>query len=164
MAGNKKGSESYFGEMRTGYSNPNFFNNIALDVIRRNVKRIVKDIKYDNISDMDYIYFNNERVMSACLEESYNQMRIAHTLNNALHVYLNSFLVHGMGAYPNMDINEEIASISRIKPIQDARHMIWCDIYNRFNYIRNNNITDIGEIKAILSPIREITTAQINIL
>lgn len=165
MAGNRKGSDSYFGEMRSGYSNPNFFNGIAVEQIKRNVKRIIKDIKYDNIELMDYIYFTNPKVINCCIEEAAYQMSISHTLRNALFVYLNNYLIpHNIGAHQNLNIMDEIKSASDLEPIQGTKYYHWQYIYQMMITIRDYNVTDVNEIKRILSPIKSFRPDIINVL
>ena len=40
--------QSYFAEKRGRNNDPNFFNRVPMEEIRKNVKRIIRDVKYDN--------------------------------------------------------------------------------------------------------------------
>jgi hypothetical protein len=163
MAGpRRRGSESYFSEMRSGNSDPNFFNRIELPALRRNVKRIIKDIRFNIIDDMDYIYFTNSKVLRACIEESAEQCNVARTIHNALLVYSNSFLRFGMGPYPYADIRNEKEMVARIQPEYSMRWGSWSTIYDAFNFIDQNNIKDIAAIKAALSKIQLLPPEFIN--
>ena len=64
---------SYFTEERLRNNNPNFFVNMRDEDLRRQVKRIIKDMRSNTIEEQDYIYFRNDKIISACLTESYSQ-------------------------------------------------------------------------------------------
>ena len=60
--------------------------------LERNVKRIVRDMRNGNIDEQDYIYFSNVRIISACINVSYREMRNANVTVLALQNYNSSYL------------------------------------------------------------------------
>ena len=81
MAG--KRNLSYFAEEARRNNNPNFFVNMRDEDLRRQVKRIVRDMRNSNIEEQDFVYFKNDKIISACLTESYDQWKSAETIKNA---------------------------------------------------------------------------------
>ena len=100
-------SISYFAEERGRNKNPNFYINARDEDLRRNVKRIIRDIKNNNIEEQDLVYFQNDKIISACITESFTQWRTAETIKNALMYYNNTFLITNNVPYPNCNIWEE---------------------------------------------------------
>ena len=83
---------SYFTEERLRNNNPNFFVNMRDEDLRRQVKRIIKDMRSNTIEEQDYIYFRNDKIISACLTESYSQWKSAETIKNALAYYFRTII------------------------------------------------------------------------
>lgn len=147
--------QSYFAEMRSTNNNPNFFKNMKIEDLRRSVKRIIKDIKYDNIVETDYSYFLNENIMEACLQESLAQWKSANTLTNALNFYVNDYLRVGYMPYKNFDMTQEMAIAASEQNKQNEKASMWSIIYYIFKAIRY----DGAEIRTELAKIR---TMQFN--
>ncbi len=122
--------QSFFAEKRS--NNPNFFTFMGIDDLRRNVKRIIKDAKMDIISEQDYIYFSNEKVISACISESKEMYTKAGVTCMALNYYINQILRYNATPYPGMNISEEITIATKEASIQTARYNNWLVAYNVF--------------------------------
>ena len=75
---------SYFAEERQRNNNPNFYVRMRDDELRRNVKRIIRDIRNGVIDPQDFIYFKNDKIISACITESYQQYRSAEVIMTSL--------------------------------------------------------------------------------
>ena len=75
---------SYFAEERQRNNNPNFYVRMRDDELRRNVKRIIRDIRNGVIDPQDFIYFKNDKIISACITESYQQYRSAEIIMTSL--------------------------------------------------------------------------------
>ena len=147
--------QSFFAEKRSQSNNPNFFNNMTIDDIRKNVKRIIRDIKYDNIVEQDYIYFTNERVLSACISESFAQYQSASVLVNALNYYVNDGLSSGFTPYRSTDIHEERARANTEQLIQNERCQIWLYLYQLFDAIRRG--------QEVMSTLKNIQVIKFNV-
>lgn len=128
--------QSFFAEKRASNNNPNFFNNMDVDEIRKSVKRIIRDIKYDNIAPQDYLYFSNEKVLSACITESFTQYQSAAVLVNALSYYINDGLRSGFVPHKTSDIYQERAMASNEQTKQNIRCYMWLQFYQMFDAIR----------------------------
>ena len=61
MAG--KRNLSYFAEEARRNNNPNFFVNMRDEDLRRQVKRIVRDMRNSNIEEQDFVYFKNDKII-----------------------------------------------------------------------------------------------------
>lgn len=129
--------QSFFAEKRSSNNNPNFFNFMSIDEIRKSVKRIIRDVKFDNIQDQDYVYFTNAKVISACLEEAKNQWLSASVLVNALNYYINDGLSIGYLPHKNMDIGMERSAAANEQLRQNSRCYMWMEIYRMFDAIFN---------------------------
>lgn len=141
--------QSYFAEMRSIKNDPNFFNRMSIDEIRRSVKRIIRDIKSNNIIDQDYLYFSNKNVISACLHESYVQWYSAGVVVNALNYYINDGLNSGYKPFKNTDIRVEMTKASNEQIKQNNRCYVWMSIYGLFYSIYYNNAEIISTLKNI---------------
>lgn len=141
--------QSYFAEMRIAKNDPNFFMRMNVDEIRKSVKRIIKDIKFDNIQDQDYSYFINTNVMSACLCESYEQWYSASVILNALNYYINDGLGNGYRPYKSTDITNERAKASAEQLKQNARCYLWMHIYLLFYSIYKYNAPITQTLKSL---------------
>jgi hypothetical protein len=129
--------QSYFAEMRNIKNDPNFFNRMGVDEIKKNVKRIIRDIKFDNIDHRDYMYFTNAHVLTACMDEAHKQYESASVLVNSLNFYINECLKNGHVPYKTTDVNIEHARASNEQLKQNDRCYIWGTIYNLFQSIYN---------------------------
>lgn len=154
MANNRK---SYFEEKRGQYSDPNFFNRPqAIDDINKNVKRIIKDIKYGLINDSDYIYFTNPNVISACVQIAFTNWVEAATITNALNYYINVGLANGYNPIGGDKIVEtNNAGIAQIK--YNSMAETWRVIYQMFVAVQNG-----ADPKFCLSAITNMANPQIN--
>lgn len=84
---NQKRNRSYFEQQRIQMNDPNFYNGLTDEELRRQVKRIVRDIRNGNITQQDMIYFKNDRIISACIYVSYEESRKANIIAEALRYY-----------------------------------------------------------------------------
>lgn len=154
------GRLSYFAEKRGQNNDPNFFNRIPLDEIRRNVKRIIRDIKMDNIQDQDYNYFYNTQVIQACIAEAEDNCMRATILANSLNFYINEALNKGFKTFPSIDINIERFMASNEHTVQNARSKNWYTIKQIFVGIANGYYGN--DIKKALYPISMIDRNELN--
>lgn len=134
MAYNRK--KSFFAEQRESNTNPNFFNTMDMNMIRNNVKRIIRDVSDDIIIPEDYIYFRNDKVIQACIQESFENMQSCQTIRHALESYRTIILPRHMVS-PDVDINQdytlssvEWSKISVKENIWMTAYKIFCDISN----------------------------------
>ena len=148
---------SYFAEKRGQNNDPNFFNRIALDDIRKNVKRIVKDIKFDMIQEQDYMYFHSHQVLQACISEAQENYTSCVVTCNALNFYINECLNRGIKSFPSTNISEERihASNEQIKMNMRAKHGY--TILQMFIAISYG-----ADIKSTLMPIKMIDSKDIS--
>lgn len=133
--GNKK-KRSFFQEQRETNTNPNFFNNMDIVLLRNNVRRIIRDIADNNILDTDYVYFTNERVLDACLQESYESFQTCQVIRHALISYRSIILPNRMVS-PDIDIDlDYILTANELTKIS-AKENIWATAYKLFSDIKN---------------------------
>lgn len=129
--------QSYFAEKREQNNDPNFFSRTPLDEIRRNVKRIVRDVKNGIIQPQDYTYFTNRQIQQACIEEAYYQLVTARTISNALNFYFSEGLNRGYKPFPSTNTIEERINVSNAQIAQNAKAKNWETIYVIFLNISN---------------------------
>ena len=141
MAG--KRNLSYFAEEARRNNNPNFFVNMRDEDLRRQVKRIVRDMRNSNIEEQDFVYFKNDKIISACLTESYDQWKSAETIKNALLYYFNVPLANGTLPYPNANLWEERSNASNELGKFTNKSNLWNIAYRIFLDISNG--ADIGQ-------------------
>ena len=123
--------QSFFAEMRSGKNDPNFFKSMKMSELRKNVKRIIIDIKYDNISMIDYSYFQNETIIDACMQECMHQSDKVRATLNALNSYYNDLKNRRYVPYYNFDLFKEMTDVSeKIREFTD-KYYLW---YNLFIY------------------------------
>ena len=146
---NKK--KSFFEEKRLQSNNPNFFKHMPVDEIKRNVKRIIKDIKFDNIKHQDYQYFTNPNVLMCCYQEALQQWRTASVTANALSYYINN-VINGNMCPPGIDPLRERIDATNEHVKYTTKASLWLSIYKMFDAIYNNN----APIEATLSNIRNM--------
>ena len=133
---------SYFAEERGRNNNPNFFVNMRDEDLRRQVKRIVRDMRNSNIEEQDYVYFKNDRIISACITESYDKWKSAETIKNALAYYFNVPLANGVLPFPNVNLWEERTIVSNELGKVTNKATLWSIAYRTFLDISNG--ADIG--------------------
>ena len=125
---------SYFADERGRNNNPNFFINMKDEDLRRQVKRIIRDIKNMTIEEQDLNYFKADKILSACLSESYIQFKEAETLLNALTSYINGPLAFGP-LDPRINIWEERNNASNIISKVSNRLIVWRTAYYIFTEV-----------------------------
>ena len=135
MAYTKK-KRSFFQEQRESNSNPNFFNNMDVMVLRNNVRRIIRDVADNNILDTDYVYFTNQRVLSACLQESYESFQTCQVIRHALISYRTIILPRNMVS-PDVDVNLDYVLTANELTKISAKENIWATAYKIFTDINN---------------------------
>lgn len=148
---------SYFAEKRGQNNDPNFFNRVPLDEIRKNVKRIIRDIRFDMIQEQDYIYFHNSQILQACIFEAQQNYITSATICNALNFYINECLNRGCKPFPSNSIVEERIRASNEQIIQNIRCKHWYNIWQMFLAISYGN-----DIILSLTPIKMIDSKDIN--
>ena len=142
----KKGI-SYFAENR---NDPNFYVRMRDEDLRRQVKRIVKDMRNALIDEQDYTYFTSDKIISACITESYKQWKTAEATRKALTHYFNVVLAQqGMVQYPNVNIYEERNIVGNELAKVTNRAALWQTAYHIFNDI--TNCTTTAQIGAAIS-------------
>ena len=149
--------QSYFAEKRGGNNNPNFFNNIPLDEIRKNVKRIIRDIYYDMIQEQDYNYFHNPTILNACIAEAQENYDNCVVICNSLNFYINECLNRGVKPFPSANIMDERIRASKEQITQNMRAKYWDDIRRMFIAISYG-----ADIITTLMPIRMINSKDIS--
>lgn len=130
-------NNSYFAEERGRNNNPNFYINMKDEDLRRQVKRIIKDIQRANIDDQDLIYFKADKIISACITESWSQWKSAETNKNALMYYINVPLASGLAPYPNVNLYEERVNASNELGKLTNKSNLWRIAYQVFTDIAN---------------------------
>ena len=149
--------QSYFAEKRGQNNDPNFFNRVPLDEIRKNVKRIIKDIRFDMIQEQDYIYFHNPQILQACISEAQDNYNSCIILCNSLNFYINECLNRGIKPFPSSNIMEERIRASKEQITQNMRAKYWYDIWQMFNAISYG-----ADIITTLMPIKMIDSRDIS--
>ena len=148
---------SYFAEKRGQNNDPNFFNRIALDEIRKNVKRIIKDIRFEMIQEQDYNYFHNPQILQACIVEAQENYNSSVILCNSLNFYINECLNRGIKAFPSSNITIERVLASKEQVLQNMRAKYWYDIWKMFEAISYG-----ADIITTLMPIKMIDARDIS--
>ena len=133
---------SYFAEERSRNNNPNFFKNMSSSDLRRQVKRIIKDIRNGSIELQDLVYFTQDNIISACITESYDQWKSAETIKNALAYYFNVPLANGVLPFPTVNLWEERTIVSNELGKVTNKATLWSIAYRTFLDISNG--ADIG--------------------
>ena len=151
------GRQSYFSEKRGQNNDPNFFNRIPLDEIRKNVKRIIKDIRFDMIQEQDYIYFHNPQIIQACIAEAQDNYASCIVICNSLNFYINECLNKGIKPFPSSNILEERVRASNEQIVQNMRAKHWDDILRMFIAISYG-----ADIVTTLMPIKMIDSRDIS--
>lgn len=150
-----KKNNSYFTEERMRNNNPNFYVNMREQDLRRQVKRIIKDIKFGNITEPDLLYFTQDNIISACINECYENVSINNTMRNALIYYYNNSLGMNSGM-DNETLYNERVNVSNILTAINNKCNVWSMAFYTFNDISINKLTDPELIKAALSNIARL--------
>lgn len=151
------GRQSYFAEKRGQNNDPNFFNRVPLDDIRKNVKRIIKDIRFDMIQEQDYNYFHNPQILQACIAEAQENYTSCMVISNSLNFYINESLNKGVKAFPSSNIMEERIYASKEQVLQNMRAKHWYTILSMFIAISYG-----ADIVHTLAPIKMIDSRDIS--
>lgn len=149
--------QSYFAEKRGQNNDPNFFNRIPLDEIRKNVKRIIKDIRYDMIQEQDYNYFHSQQILQACIAEAQENYNTCVIICNSLNFYINECLNRGIKGFPSTNIIQERIDASNEQIKQNMRAKHWYNILQMFIAISYG-----ADIVTTLMPIRTIDSRDIS--
>lgn len=151
--------QSYFAEKRGQNNDPNFFNRVPIEDIRKNVKRIIKDIRFDNIQQQDYNYFCSTQIVQACITEARENYMSASIICNSLNFYINECLNKGAKPFPSTNMLEERMIASKEQITQNARAKNWYNILQIFTAISYG-----ADIISALMPIRMIDSREISSL
>ena len=128
----KGGKSSYFAEERNR-NNPNFFNNMKDEDLRKQVSRIIRDIKYGNLESTDFAYFQQQKIISACITESWSRWVRTETVRNALTYYLTVPLASGFVPYPEtMNLADERINATNELGSYTNRANVWRICYQTF--------------------------------
>lgn len=149
--------QSYFAEKRGQNNDPMFFNRVPLEEIKKNVRRIIRDIKYDVIQPQDYNYFYSNQIIQACIAEAQENYASACVLCNALNFYINECLQKGIKPYPSVGITGELMSASAQQILQNSRARNWFNILQMFTAVYNG-----VDIQSALLPIKMIDGKEIS--
>lgn len=122
---------SFFAEQREKNLNPGFINSLDFTYLRQSVRRIVKDINDNIISQDDYKYFLSPNLLNACLQESYENYLSNRCLRNALHYYRTMAIPNRL-IPPEIDANTEMTTAGIELTKACARESMWLIIYNTF--------------------------------
>ncbi len=126
------GRQSYFAEKRGQNNDPNFFNRIPIDEIRKNVKRIIRDIKNDMIQEQDWNYFHSSQILQACISEAQENYTSALVTCNSLNFYINEGLNKGIKPTPSCNLQVERMYASKEQIVQNQRAKNWYNILQMF--------------------------------
>jgi len=127
--------KSYFEELRTKTQKPN--GEVALPFEKMSERersqaafRIIRDIIYDNINDVDYVYFKNAMIINSCKDTAIKQMKEAYTKKMALEYY-NREVLRRRRPMPFYDANyaEELANSESLLFIESRREAIWHQVF-----------------------------------
>lgn len=132
MRSNKK--KSFFAEQRESNTNPNFMNNLEHNFLRNSVKRILKDVSDNLIIPEDYVYFKNNNMLNACLQEAYENYQSNKTLRQALTSY-RTIILPQRYVTPDVDINTEYTTSGIELTKATDREMIWWSAWTIFDAI-----------------------------
>lgn len=130
---------SYFGEIRQRYNDPGFFNNNGnrpdvIDDIRRNVRRIIKDVANGNIVQEDYMYFQSAILLNICMEVCNENISMLNTETTALTYYINSVLMRNF--QPNyVNGQSEHTNAAKLYAEASTKLGIWVAAKNCFEGI-----------------------------
>lgn len=147
MANNNNNKRSFFSEKRRS-NDPNFFNRMDPTELKKYVKRIILDIKFDNIEDNDYSYFTNSKLLSVCIQESYQQFINNTILLQALNIYIDG-INKGMIIPYNINITEARIISSNQQTAINKKVQNWNQIYNIFRLVESGSeiITTLKQIQ-----------------
>ena len=124
---------SWFAEERKRNNNPNFYEKMDIKELERQVKRIVRDMRNGNINEQDYIYFSNTRIISACINVSYREMRNANLIVAALQNYNSNYLYNMSISFPNNDnVMEDRQLATNLMNANANKAGIWGQCYSIF--------------------------------
>lgn len=128
---------SYFEEKRLQYSDPNFFNREQNIIdLKQQMKRIVQDIKFNNIKQEDFIYFTNNKILLACIDACWQNYLSALAEYNAINYYLtnNIYSINVPQIAPKLD---EASRASTIAIKLADKLFVWQHCYKVFHDIYN---------------------------
>lgn len=131
--------QDYLSELVEKNHNQRFFE--SADTMRdfqRNLKRIIKDIAYNNIRKELYVYFSNETVINTCIAECYNQANEASAMANASRIYYYDYLLKGYTPYYNIDRTMEMTIVSNKIVEFGAKAARWSALQKIFMSVKDN--------------------------
>lgn len=138
--------QSFFEEQRRKFNDPNFFNRIDLNELEKNVKRIILDVSNTLITEQDFIYFKNDKIISACINKASKECKIAEVTSNALYMYIGSltsqqFVPMQLNNIQDMQSQREVASAQHVKML--AKTSAWRECLYAFTLLRDRKDLDI---------------------
>lgn len=130
-----KKRQSYFEEQVMRAHDPMFFKAMLDEDIRRQVPRIVRDIRNCNIPEQYLSYFQQDRILSACLWVSQNQYNDAFIMVKALQHYIEKELT-AQKIYANINLNVERQRASNLLSIATNKMLVWDQCCKMFDGIQ----------------------------
>ena len=128
---------SYFEEKRLQYSDPNFYNkDQGIIDLKQQMRRILQDIKYDNIKQEDYVYFTNNKILLACIDACWQNYLSALSEYNAINYYI----INGIYSVSVPQIATKMDEASRASNIAiklSNKVFVWQHCYKIFISIYN---------------------------
>lgn len=116
--------QSYFEEQVMRAHDPMFFKAMLDEDIRRQVPRIVRDIRNCNIPDQYLNYLTQDRIISACIYVAQGQYNNALITVKALQFYIEKELTP-QKIYANVDLNVERQRASNLLSIATNKMLVW---------------------------------------
>ena len=152
MNPNQRRQRSYFEQQSTQANDPNFYRSMTDEDLRRQVRRIVKDIRNCTITQQDMIYFLNDRIRSACVTTSYNEWRKAQAIADGMKYYIdNELSKYKFSPENNNNIIERNNFCVNALTEHTTRSYIWYCCWIMFSNITRCTTTE--EVQAELNKI-----------
>lgn len=145
-----KQRQSYFAEMQMKNNQPHFFAGMRNSDIRKSVKRIILDVKSNNIAEHDYHYFLEPNVFTACLYESGDQSNKLSVTYRAINNYVTDALNAPIPPYRNINVAKDREIGYNILPKLSSKSIVW----DRLAMIFNEAQHFTGELR--IAKIKEI--------
>lgn len=128
---------SYFAEVRIKNNNQNYFNTAPINDIEKSVKRIIRDIIFDNITENDYQYFLNQRLLQVCIKVADTNYRKADIEARALMFYINEILNKNFSPFPSINMDEERNMAIKSQTDMNIKAGYWkmiLDVFHNISY------------------------------
>ena len=128
---------SYFEEKRMQYSDPNFFNRDQNIIdLKQQMKRIIQDIKFNNIKQEDYVYFTNNKILLACIDACWQNYLSALAEYNAINYYISND-IYSVSTPQIASKMDEASRASAVAIRLSNKMLVWQHCYVVFRDIYN---------------------------